>query len=84
MLTYTAGFDAVTVVWIAAQFSEQHRAALDWRNRVTNESIDLFGLEIELWLIGNSPLAPKFNTFSRPNSWQKTVTSTTGSSGQLS
>jgi hypothetical protein len=56
-----AGLQAVTIVWIAASFTDEHRAALDWLNQVTDEDVWFFGLEIELWRIGASPAAPKFN-----------------------
>src|SRR5215208_3586767 len=29
LITYAAGLDAVTIVWVSAQFTEEHRAALD-------------------------------------------------------
>ena len=32
LLTYAAGLKAVTVVWVARIFTEEHRAALDWLN----------------------------------------------------
>lgn len=73
LLTYAAGLHAVTIVWIAKRFTEEHRAALDWLNEVTNETIDLFGLEIEAWRIGSSAIAPKFNVVSQPNDWVKRV-----------
>lgn len=73
LLTYAAGLQAVTIVWIAARFTDEHRAALDWLNTVTGETINFFGLEIELWRIGNSALAPKFNVVSKPNDWSRTV-----------
>lgn len=73
ILTYAAGLDAVTIVWIAYSIREEHRAALDWLNEVTEDSINFFGLEIELWRIGSSPIAPKFNIVSKPNDWTKTV-----------
>ena len=73
LLTYAAGLDAVTVVWIANQFTEEHRAALDWLNSITGSEINFFGLEIELWRIGESPVAPKFNIISKPNDWSRTV-----------
>lgn len=65
LMTYAAGLDAVTIVWLAQRFTEEHRAALDWLNRVTDERINFFGLEIELWRIGDSPMAPKFNVVSK-------------------
>ncbi len=73
LLTYAAGLKAVTIVWISAEFSEEHRAALDWLNQMTVESVRFFGLEIELWRIGDSPAAPRFNIVSQPNDWEKNV-----------
>lgn len=71
LLTYAAGLNTVTIVWIAQRFTDEHRAALDWLNEVTSEEIKFFGLEIELWRIANSPIAPKFNVVSKPNEWTK-------------
>ena len=73
LLTYAAGLEAVTVVWIAERFTDEHRAALDWLNEITAEDLSFFGLEIELWRIGDSPMAPKFNVVSHPNDWKKGV-----------
>lgn len=81
LLTYAAGVDAVTIVWIAERFTEEHRAALDWLNENTGEKISFFGLEIELWRIGNSPVAPKFNIVSKPNDWTKSGGGGAGSGG---
>ena len=71
VLMYGAGLNAVTIVWIADQFTDEHRATLDWLNEITGEDINFFGLEIELWKIGESPPAPKFNVVSMPNDWIK-------------
>lgn len=73
LLTYASGLDAVTIVWIAARFTEEHRSTLDWLNKITDDSVHFFGLEIELWRIGNSPAAPKFNVVSKPNDWSHSV-----------
>ncbi len=73
LLTYAAGLKAVTVVWIAERFTEEHRAALDWLNEITDEKFAFFGLEIELWQIASSPVAPKFNVVCKPNDWSKTI-----------
>lgn len=71
ILTYAAGLNAVTIVWISKQFTEEHRATLDWLNEVTSESVGFFGLEVELWKIGDSSIAPKFNVVVKPNDWTK-------------
>ena len=77
LLTYASGLEAVTVVWIAARFTEEHRSTLDWLNKITDEECRFFGLEIELWRIGDSPAAPKFNVVSKPNAWSRSVTRAT-------
>ena len=48
ILTYAAGLDAVTIIWIAERFTEEHRAAIDWLNRITDKDFNFFGVEIEL------------------------------------
>jgi hypothetical protein len=73
LLTYGAGLNAVSIVWIAARFTDEHRAALDWLNEITDERFKFFGLEVELWRIGDSMAAPKFNMISKPNEWSRTV-----------
>ena len=79
LLTYAAGLKAVTIVWIASKFNEEHRAAIDWLNEITNEQFNFFGLEIELWRIGDSPCAPKFNIVASPNEWSRTITGSAAS-----
>ena len=84
LLTYAAGLNALTVVWVAARFTEEHRAALDWLNEVTVEGVNFFGLEIELWRIGDSPMAPKFNVVAKPNDWAKHVAATARAESNVS
>lgn len=73
LITYASGLKAVTIVWIANPFTDEHRAALDWLNEITDGRFNFFGLEVELWRIGDSNVAPKFNIVSQPNDWSKTV-----------
>lgn len=74
LLTYASGVkDVKTIVWISEFFREEHRAALDWLNRNTESEIAFFGIEIELWRIGDSAPAPRFNVIARPNDWQRAV-----------
>src|SRR5262249_33441872 len=69
ILTYSAGLGAVSIVWIAERFTDEHRAALDWLNEISGENVQFFGLEIEVWRIGESARAPKFNVVAKPNDW---------------
>ena len=91
LLTYAAGVGsegsgAKTVVWIAERFTEPHRAALDWLNKCTEPNVRFFGVELQLWRIGQSLPAPKFSIVSKPNIWQKELTQKTSAlsaTGQL-
>lgn len=74
LLTYAAGLQTVTIVWIASRFTDEHRAALDWLNEITDERFNFFGVEVELWRIGDSPAAPTFNIVSKPNEWTRSIT----------
>lgn len=49
IMTYAAGLDAFSIIWIAKSFTEEHRAALDWLNRITDENINFFGIEVRLF-----------------------------------
>ena len=71
LMTYAAGLDARTVIWIAGVFREEHRAAIDFLNRATTEDYAFFGVQIELYKIGDSPLAPEFVVVAKPNDWSK-------------
>jgi hypothetical protein len=73
LITYAAGLDAVTIIWIAATVADEHRAAMDWLNEITAQDVRFFALEVELWQIGDSPAAPKFNLVSQPNDWSRST-----------
>ncbi len=71
ILTYAAGLDVSVIIWIARDFREQHRAALDFLNRVTDEDHLFFGVRVELLKIGESSFAPNFPVVAKPNDWSK-------------
>ena len=71
LLTYAAWFDAEAVVWVTREFRDEHRQALDWLNQRTGEDTQFFGVEVELWRIGESLPAPHFKTVATPNDWVK-------------
>ena len=67
LLTYAGGFDANVIVWIAKEFRDEHRQALELLNQRTGEDTEFFGLVIELWKIGDSHPAPHFKMVVAPN-----------------
>lgn len=66
-ITYGSVLDASTIIWIATNFTEEHKKALDWLNDHTSDEISFYGVQIELWQIDNSNPALKFNVISQPN-----------------
>lgn len=66
-ITYASVLDASTVIWIATDFTEEHKKALDWLNDHTNDEISCYGVQLELWQIDESKPALKFNIISKPN-----------------
>ncbi|HVV38972.1 MAG TPA: DUF4268 domain-containing protein [Candidatus Paceibacterota bacterium] len=73
LITYASGYDANMVIWVVRDAREEHRQAIDWLNEHTDENLAFFLVQLELWQIGNSPFAPKFNIISKPNDWAKVV-----------
>ena len=78
IITYASGYDAKYIIWIVKDVRDEHSQAIAWLNEHTDENINFFLIKIELWRIGNSAIAPKFQIVARPNEWSKTVKSSTG------
>lgn len=71
ILTYAAGVGARKVIWVAESFRPEHVAALRFLNENTTDDLSFFGVQVELWRIGTSPLAPKFEVVVKPDNWAK-------------
>lgn len=66
-ITYASVLDASTIIWIATDFTEEHKKALDWLNDHTSDDISFYGVQAELWQIDDSKPALRFNIISKPN-----------------
>lgn len=73
LITYASGKGAEVIVWIVKRARDEHRQAIEWLNQHTDGNIGFFLLEIELWQIGGSEKAPRFNVVEKPNDWSKTM-----------
>ena len=69
IITYASGLSANTIIWIAKEFTEEHRRALDILNENAGPDLQIFGLEIKLFQIDESRPAPKFEPVSIPNEY---------------
>jgi hypothetical protein len=70
-IAYAAGVDADIIVWIAPSFNDEHRDAMQWLNENSREGIDLFAVRLEVWQIGESPPAVRFNPIEKPSEWKE-------------
>ena len=73
VIVYSAGFDADIQIWIVKDVRDEHKQAVDWLNEHSDEHINIFLVQIELWKIGDSLIAPKFQIISKPNNWAKAI-----------
>ena len=73
ILTYLAGVQAQTVIWVARDFDESHRSAIRWLNDHTEEPFAFFAVRVRVVQIADSPLVPLFEVLERPSAWDRTV-----------
>lgn len=73
IMTYLAGLEAHTVVWIAPRFREPHLSAIRWLNEHTEEPFAFFAVELKVVRIGDSPMVPIFDVVERPNDWERNL-----------
>lgn len=80
IITYAAGKDAQAVIWIVCHARDEHRQAIEWLNAHTDDEVAFFLVEIEVWSIGDSLPAPRFNVVEQPNEWARAVKASEGMS----
>ena len=72
-LAYANAFNANIVVWVAGGFSPDHLAAFRWLNEHTKDEgeykVDFFAVQVKVFRIGDSLMAPKFEVLERPNNF---------------
>ena len=73
ILTYLAGLDSRSVVWIARDFSPAHLSAIRWLNDHTADQFSFFAVQVRVVRIGDSALAPAFEIRERPSEWDRRI-----------
>ena len=76
ILTYLAGLEARTVIWIARDFSDAHLSAVRWLNENAGDDedrFDFFALKLRVVRIDDSRFAPIFEVAERPIDWDRRV-----------
>lgn len=73
IITYASGYDAEIIIWIVKSVRDEHKQAIDWLNEHTDQKINIFVIQMEVWKIADSPCAAKFHIIAKPNDWAKAV-----------
>jgi len=73
-ITYSSILNASAVIWVATEFTEEHKKALDWLNDNTSDDISFYGVKVELLQIDNSAPAIQFIVKSSPNEMVRQAT----------
>ena len=71
ILTYLAGLEAQTIIWIARGFHEAHLSAIRWLNEHTADPFAFFAVRVRIVQISGSPLVPLFEVLERPSGWDR-------------
>lgn len=72
ILTYLAGLDAETVIWIAPEFHSAHLSAIRWLNERTVEPTAFVAVRIRAIRIGeDTPVAPLFEVLKKSSGWER-------------
>lgn len=66
LMAYATAFDAGAAIWLAREFRDVHREALDRLNRRGGGSVGWYGVELEMWKVDDSLPAPLFTAVARP------------------
>ena len=80
ILTYAGGTKPTTVVWVAEEFREEHRAALEWLNTHTDPTVRFFGVRLAAVTLAGAPsglIAPFLELVVKPNEWEKVAVAAT-------
>ncbi len=75
IITYASAFDAKFILWVVADYNEEHKQAIDWLNRHIDDEIKFFLIQMEIYQIDDSKPAPKFTVICEPNEWARVAKS---------
>ena len=71
IMTYLAGLETHTMVWVAPSFRDEHLSAIRWLNEHTVDPFAFFAVRVRVVRIADSPFAPLFEVIERPNNWER-------------
>ncbi|KRE09491.1 hypothetical protein ASE63_21080 [Bosea sp. Root381] len=73
IMTYLAGLEAKTIIWVSTRFQAEHVSAMRWLNDHTPPEFRFFAIELRVVRIGDSPAAPIFDIVVQPNAFEREI-----------
>lgn len=73
ILTYLAGLEAQTIVWISQHFNDAHLSAIRWLNEHTTDPFSFFAVRVRVLQVADSPMVPVFEVLERPSDWDRQI-----------
>ena len=73
ILTYLAGLEARTVIWVARGFTKEHLSSVRWLNENTVQDFSFFAIRVRVVKISDSPRVPQFEVLVRPSDWDRRI-----------
>lgn len=71
ILTYMAGLEVRTVVWVAGDFRSAHLSAIKWLNEHTADGFSFLAVRVRAIRIDESRIAPVFDVLEKPNTFER-------------
>jgi len=77
LITYAANTDAVTVVWVAKEFTDEHRQAIDYLNELAGDSgaARFYAVQVSAVRIDDSAPAAQLELVAQPNEMHASMSS---------
>lgn len=73
LIAYAAGLEAASVIWLSPKVLDEHRVAVEWLNRISNEQVSFFLVRMEVIQIDDSPYAVQFFLEAKPSQFERDV-----------
>ena len=73
LITYASGLEAALVIWVATEVTDEHRAAILWLNKVTDDTVSFYLVRPEVLQIDESKPAVKFVLEAAPSEFKRAL-----------
>jgi hypothetical protein len=73
IITYASGVDAKYIIWTTEEVNDEHKSAIDWLNKFTDEEISFYLVKTNAIKTGDYEPSLKYEVVCKPNEFQKEI-----------